>query len=41
LIWNVVPGSTKVLIQEHVVLGEIKFTYFTNQATSIKNNGNA
>jgi len=23
--WNVVPGSTKVMIQEHVALGEIRF----------------
>jgi len=23
--WNVVPGSTKLLIQEHVALSEIKF----------------
>jgi len=25
--WNVVPGSTKILIQEHVALGEIKFPF--------------
>jgi len=25
--WNVVPGSTKILIQEHVVLGEIMYTW--------------
>jgi len=24
--WKVDPGSTKMLIQEHVVLGEITFT---------------
>jgi len=24
--WNVVPGSTKMWIQEHVVLGQITFT---------------
>jgi len=23
--WNVVPGSTEMLIQEHVALGEITF----------------
>jgi len=26
VVWNVVPGSTKMLIQEHVVLDEIPFT---------------
>jgi len=24
--WDVVPGSTKKLIQEHVVLGKIRFS---------------
>jgi len=31
--WNIVPGSTKMLIQEHIALCEIRFCHFTQLIT--------